>query len=181
MPDTARQRLRAGWRRLREGASTTPAPSRRTATTTPLPDSLLAQPLFGDLSPSEAAMLGLFVQREAVEAGQTVVRQGEQGDALFLIEEGQAEVRATGQDGTVATIATLGPGHYFGEIALVTGGPRTADVVAITPLTLLRLDRVGYELLAQVAATEDLAHTAHRRAAETKARLAGAAEPHVAG
>ena len=177
MPDTARQRLRAGWRGLRDGAPKTAAPSRQPAATTPLPDSLLAQPLFGDLSPSEAAMLGLFVRREAVEAGQTVVHQGEEGDALFLIEEGQAEVRATGEDGTVAMIATLGPGHYFGEIALVTGGPRTADVVAITPLTLLRLDRAGYELLTQVVATEDLTHTAQQRAAETKARLGGTVAP----
>ena len=177
MPETARQRLRAGWRRLRDGAPRSAASSRQPAATAPLPDSLLAQPLFGDLSPSEAAMLGLFVRREAVEAGQTVVRQGEQGDALFLIEEGQAEVRATGADGTVATIAALGPGHYFGEIALVTGGPRTADVVAITPLTLLRLDRAGYELLTQVAATEELTHTAHRRAEETQARLGGSAAP----
>ena len=121
-------------------------------------------------------MLGLFVRREAVESGQMVVCQGDRGDALFLIEDGRAEVRATGADGSVATIATLGPGNYFGEIALVTGGPRTADVVAVTPLTLLRLDRAGYELLTQVAATEDLTHTAHRRAAETKARLGGTAE-----
>ena len=121
-------------------------------------------------------MLGLFVRREAVESGTVVVRQGEEGDALFLIEDGQAEVRATGADGTVAPITTLGPGSYFGEIALVTGGPRTADVVALTPLTLLRLDRAGYELLTQVAATEDLTHTAHRRAEETKARLGGAPE-----
>lgn len=176
MPDTARQRLRAGWRRLRDGAPKASTSTRQPAAAVPLPDSLLAQPLFGDLSPSEAAMLGLFVRREAVETGTVVVRQGEEGDALFLIEEGQAEVRATGADGTVATITTLGPGSYFGEIALVTGGPRTADVVAVTPLTLLRLDRAGYELLTQVAATEDLTHTAHRRAEETKARLGDAPE-----
>lgn len=180
MTDTTRQRLRAGWRRLRDGAPQAAASRHQPSAAATLPASLLAQPLFGDLSPSEAAMLGLFVRREAVEAGRVVVRQGEEGDALFLIEEGQAEVRARDAAGTVATIATLGPGSYFGEIALVTGGPRTADVVAVTPLTLLRLDRAGYELLTQVAATEDLAHTAHRRAEETKARLGGSARSSAA-
>jgi CRP-like cAMP-binding protein len=179
MTDSARDRLRARWRRLREGAPRRRPSRQRPVAPAPLPASLLAQPLLGDLSPSEAAILGLFVRRESAEAGQVVVRQGEQGDALYLIEEGQAEVHARAEDGTVTTVATLGPGSYFGEIALVTGGPRNADVVAVTPLTLLRLDRAGYELLGQAAATEDLTRTAHRRAEETRARLgtAGAGGP----
>src|SRR5919199_5858671 len=102
MTDSARDRLRARWRRLREGAPRRRASRQRPVAPAPLPASLLAQPLLGDLSPSEAAILGLFVRRESAEAGQVVVRQGEQGDALYLIEDGQAEVRARAEDGTVA-------------------------------------------------------------------------------
>lgn len=171
MVDNARERLLARFRQIRER---TPAPRRKTpraAEPAPLPTSLLSQPLFGDLAPHEAALLGLFVQRESAEAGQVIVRQGEEGEALYLIEAGQVEVRAHGEAGQETTIATLGPGHYFGEIALVTGGPRNADVVALTPTTLLRLDRSGYELLTQTAATEELRHTAQRRAEETQGKL----------
>jgi CRP-like cAMP-binding protein len=171
MVDNARERLRNRFRQLRERAAAPRRKAPRAAAPAPVPASLLSQPIFGDLSPSEAALLGLFVQRESAEAGQVIVRQGEEGDALFLIESGQVEVRARDEGGDETAIATLGPGNYFGEIALVTGGPRNADVVALTPLTLLRLDRSGYELLTQAAATEELRHTAQRRAEETQAKL----------
>jgi CRP-like cAMP-binding protein len=65
-----------------------------------------------------------------VPAGTTVVARGEPADALFLIEHGHARVDDT---------ATLGPGDWFGEIALLTGVRRTADVVASTPLRLLHV------------------------------------------
>jgi voltage-gated potassium channel len=65
-----------------------------------------------------------------VATGATVVARGEPADALFLIEAGRAKVRGS---------ATLGPGDWFGEIGLLTGGRRTADVIAATPLRLLRL------------------------------------------
>lgn len=172
MPESARDRFRARLQQLRERAPARRKAEPRQPQPTPLPDSLLSQPLLGDLSPAEAAILGLFVKRETAEAGQVVVHQGDKGDALYLIEEGQVEVRATAEDGSVATLATLGPGSYFGEISLVTGEPRNADVVAATPLTLLRLDRPGYDLLGQAAATEELRHTAQRRAEETQEKLA---------
>jgi CRP-like cAMP-binding protein len=176
MVDNARERLVARFRQMRERTHVPRRKTPRQATPAPVPASLLSQPLFGDLSQSEAALLGLFVQRESAEAGQVIVRQGEEGDAFFLIESGQVEVRARDDEGNETVIAKLGPGHYFGEIALVTGGPRNADVVALTPLTLLRLDRSGYELLTQAAATEELRHTAQRRAEETQEKLGQSTE-----
>jgi CRP-like cAMP-binding protein len=171
MVDNARETLRDRFRQMRERAAAPRRKAPRQAAPAPVPVSLVSQPLFGDLSQSEAALLGLFVQRESAETGQVIVRQGDEGDALFLIESGEVEVRARDDEGQETTIAKLGPGHYFGEIALVTGGPRNADVVALTPLTLLRLDRSGYELLTQAAATEELRHTAQRRAEETQEKL----------
>ena len=171
MTESAKDRFLARLQQLRERAPARRKAAHRQPPPTPLPASLLSQPLLGDLSPAEAAILGLFIERETAEAGQIVVHQGEKGDALYLIEEGHVEVRATAEDGGVTILATLGPGSYFGEISLVTGDPRNADVVATTPLTLLRLDRPGYDLLGQAAATEELRHTAHRRAEETQAKL----------
>ena len=73
--------------------------------------------LFRDLSVAEAAILGTFMERRDYQPGDAVVRQGEVGDALYLIESGEAEVLAANQH-----IASLGVGDFFGEIALVTGG-----------------------------------------------------------
>jgi hypothetical protein len=119
---------------------------------------------FGSLSPPEAAVLRSFMERIDVEQGSTVVRQGEPGDALYLIESGQAEVRVDGH-----AIAELGPGQHFGEISLLTGGERIADVVAATRLGLLRLGRHDFEryLAHLVGVEESMARTASQRAEET--------------
>jgi hypothetical protein len=100
--------------------------------------------VFQGLSVSEAAVLGTFLERYTAEAGTVVVRQNEPGDALYLIQAGNAEVHVVGAMGRRIVVASLGPGDSFGEIALVTGGDRTADVVAVTPMTLLRLGKEAY-------------------------------------
>ncbi len=72
--------------------------------------------------------------------GASIVREGEPGDAAFVILEGEAKVVRPG--GRV--IHRLLPGDFFGEISLLDGGPRTATVVAETPMTLLGLDRAHF-------------------------------------
>jgi len=99
---------------------------------------------FHSLSVSEAAVLGTFLARSTAAPGEAIVRQGEGGDDLYLIESGQAEVQTVTRVGQRVTVATLGPGDCFGEIALVIGGERTADVIATTPIILLRLTRDAY-------------------------------------
>jgi CRP-like cAMP-binding protein len=74
--------------------------------------------------------------------GEDLVRQGDAGDAFFAIEAGQAEV-LEGE----AVVRRLGPGAYFGEVALLRDVPRTATVRALTPLRAFRLDRSGFDAL----------------------------------
>jgi CRP-like cAMP-binding protein/Zn-dependent protease len=74
--------------------------------------------------------------------GETVIEQGDVGDAFYAIWSGQVEVR---QDGTRVT--TLGPGSYFGEIALLMDVPRTATVRTVTPVRAYRLGRDGFDRL----------------------------------
>jgi Cyclic nucleotide-binding domain len=100
--------------------------------------------LFRDLSVAEAAVLGTFFERCEYTQGETIIRRGDSGDELYLIEGGEARVQIPDWAGNTAILATLGPGNYFGEIALVTGQERTADVVGATPMTLLRLTRDAY-------------------------------------
>jgi CRP-like cAMP-binding protein len=68
--------------------------------------------------------------------GTTIVRQGEKGVGFFLILDGKVEVRRKEH-----RIATLGPGSFFGEMALVGNEPRTADVVAVLPVQCLVLSQ----------------------------------------
>jgi CRP-like cAMP-binding protein len=71
-----------------------------------------------------------------------LVRQGEAGDAFYAIRSGQVDVIEDGR-----LVRTLGPGGYFGEIALLHDVPRTATVVARTPVRAYRLTREGFERL----------------------------------
>jgi CRP-like cAMP-binding protein len=68
-------------------------------------------------------------------AGETIVRAGDEPDGFYLVVAGEAEVRGD----------RLGPGDFFGELALLDETTRTADVVAATDLTVLRLDRAGFD------------------------------------
>ncbi len=86
-------------------------------------------PLFGQLSPLERANLARLVEPRQVARGEVVVRQGEPGDALYLIEAGQAVVERDG-----LAIAHLDEGSFFGEMSLLANEPHTASVRALTPL-----------------------------------------------
>ncbi len=72
--------------------------------------------------------------------GRELITQGEDADAFYAIRSGQADVIRDGEH-----IATLGPGAYFGEIALLRSSPRTATIVARTPMRAFRLDREGFD------------------------------------
>jgi CRP-like cAMP-binding protein/Zn-dependent protease len=74
--------------------------------------------------------------------GDELVTQGEPGDRFFVIESGRAEIV---RDGTV--LDSVSKGMYFGEVALLRDVPRTASVVASTPMRLFALDREGFELV----------------------------------
>jgi CRP-like cAMP-binding protein/Zn-dependent protease len=75
-----------------------------------------------------------------VAPGETIIEQGEVGEAFYVIASGQVEVIKDGE-----LVATRGPGAYFGEIALLADVPRTASVIAKTPGRVFKLDREGFE------------------------------------
>lgn len=77
-----------------------------------------------------------------VEAGRTVIRQGDLGQEFALIVSGEAEIRKDGE-----LIATIGRGTYFGEVALLDAVTRTASVIAKTDLVLEVIDRRGFNTL----------------------------------
>jgi hypothetical protein len=136
-------------------------------------DRLRETELFSGLSDAEAAVLATFIQQVDVEPETTVVRQGEPADALYFVESGEVEVRSRGAGGESKAVATMGAGEYFGEIGVLTGGERIADVVAIAPTQLLRLSKDDYEryLAHVVDIDQELGRTAAGRASEAARRL----------
>jgi len=72
----------------------------------------------------------------SVRAGQVVCREGQPGQEAFVVIEGEAEVSIGGSE-----VARIGPGGFFGELALLDGGPRVATVAALAPMELLVLTR----------------------------------------
>lgn len=87
---------------------------------------------------------GAEFPRQHVKAGDVIVREGDAGDAAYIVAEGECEVHKRVQGGT-AVVKILGPGDVFGEMAILTAGPRTATVVAKTDATMLVLTAQALE------------------------------------
>lgn len=79
---------------------------------------------------------GAEFPRRSYNRGDAIVREGEAGDAAYILVEGSCEIRKEMPTGT-QTLQTIGPGDVFGEMAILTEGPRTATVVAVEPTTVL--------------------------------------------
>jgi flavin reductase (DIM6/NTAB) family NADH-FMN oxidoreductase RutF len=93
-------------------------------------------PVFSSLPPEILAAITSGGVERTFEPGEFVVREGDPGDELFVILDGDARVERKGN-----LLATFGPGEFFGEIAVIDGRPRSADVVAATRLRTLAISR----------------------------------------
>lgn len=92
---------------------------------------LAAVPLFSACSKRDLQIVARHSEVVELPAGTAVVEEGGTGDAFFFVLAGEAVVRRRGR-----RVATLGPGHFFGELALLDPAPRDATVLAATPLTV---------------------------------------------
>jgi len=86
------------------------------------------------------AVLGL-ARRRKFSRGEVVFHEGDPGDTLHLIDRGHVAVRVTTPLGDMATLRIIGPGEYFGELALVSPAPRSATITALEPTETLVLHR----------------------------------------
>ena len=100
-----------------------------------LADDLARIPLFSDLNKRQLRKLAGGFREVTAGTGTTLVREGENsGVGFFVIAEGTAAVSVGGK-----TMATIGPGDYFGELAMITKEARTATITAETPLRCLSI------------------------------------------
>jgi NTE family protein len=100
--------------------------------------------IFDDLTADERARLAAELETLSLKRGETLVRQGETADALYIVVTGRFIVTL---DGSRTPIAELGPGQPVGEIAFLAGGVRTATVTALRDSLVLRLGRADFEAL----------------------------------
>ena len=115
---------------------------------THLEDLLTRIPLFEDVDRVALAKLAAYLDPVVVEEGDAVCRQGEPGDCLYVLATGRLGVHVHDSDGGVSRrIEGLGPGDVFGEMALLTGEPRSATVRAEAWSRVLRLDRERFDEL----------------------------------
>jgi CRP-like cAMP-binding protein len=103
-------------------------------------DALAKAPLFRNLSRNDLVALAKVTEDLEVEEGKVLAREGDIGHEFFVIVDGEVDVAKEGE-----TVRKLGPGDFFGEIALIWESPRrTATVTAATPVRLFVLTRPAF-------------------------------------
>ena len=107
-------------------------------------DAVRRVPLFADLSKREAQQIARLFKERRFAQGETVVREGSDGAAFFVIESGEASVSVGGKER-----AALKPGDYFGEIALIDEGARLATITASSELVCFGLTYWDFRPLVQ--------------------------------
>jgi len=103
-------------------------------------ETLKAVPLFAECDDKQLAFIATQVDEVDFVQGRDLCREGAGGGEFFIILSGTAEVRRQGRH-----LRELGAGDFFGEIALLDGGPRTATVTALSPMRCLVLSRGQFQ------------------------------------
>ena len=104
-------------------------------------------PLFSDLAPSEIIDVLRIARVVQFEPGQKLCSRGEPGDCAYLLEQGSASVRIAEGSAPAVEVARVGPGEILGELSLVDGHPRSADVVALGVVRGYRIDRSEFDAM----------------------------------
>jgi CRP/FNR family cyclic AMP-dependent transcriptional regulator len=120
-------------------------------------------PFFAEIEPSKLKLLAFMSERAGFDDGKVLFRQGDAGDAAYLILDGQAEVVLEGAAGPLI-VATLGANDIVGDMAILTGAPRAATVRAKGRLVALRIAKDPFMRMVRefpnmaVSIMQELAH-----------------------
>ena len=151
------------------GQKTTPAAGGPKRAITP--GSLRRIKILAGLNDAQLEHLTDFMELQRVPQWSVVVRQGDEGDAMYLILEGELRARVVVGDQEMI-LSTFGPGEFFGDMSLFDQGPRSADVVANVDCTLIKISAVAFDRLTREApalATPFLQATSKTLAARIRA------------
>lgn len=137
-------------------------------------DLLARVPLFSELSPDELARVVAVAVPRSFPKGVRVFHEGDDSDACYVVRAGDLRVTREHSDGRAITLATLAGGDFFGELAMLDGGTRSASVETITDAELLALP--ASDMRRVIAANGDIAAKVivalTRRLRETNERVA---------
>src|SRR5664280_1511351 len=111
-------------------------------------DRLKTIPLFSSLSDKALDTVSVFASETSVSTGKRLVHEGDYSYDLIVIESGTADVIKGGE-----VIGSLGPGDVFGEMGMLSGGKRTADVIATSSMRLITLSKSDLRRIEEVAMT----------------------------
>jgi small-conductance mechanosensitive channel/CRP-like cAMP-binding protein len=125
--------------------------------------------IFAPLSTEETEMLAQAATSHVFAPGETVIRAGDPGSSMFVVHNGRVDVQLN-ENGRARTVATLSEGAFFGEMALFTGEPRTANIVALEETEVLE---IGHAAMKRVFDTNpDLVESLSHIIAERRQGLA---------
>jgi len=124
----------------RAGASDVPANNNDVA------ERLKAVDIFAPLSDEEISKLACAAASHVYAPGEIVIHAGDEGSSMFVVRRGRVEVRV-GDNGDMRTVAQLREGDFFGEMALLTGEPRSADIVAADETEVIEVGHEAMKLL----------------------------------
>jgi CRP/FNR family transcriptional regulator, cyclic AMP receptor protein len=102
-------------------------------------------PIFSELTDDDIASLSRLAARRRIPKDTVVFFENEEGDFFFMILEGRIKVTILGDDGREVILSVLGPGDFFGEMALLDNEPRSATAIAIEETELLSLHRTDFQ------------------------------------
>jgi small-conductance mechanosensitive channel/CRP-like cAMP-binding protein len=134
---------------------------------------LSAVDIFAPLTADELSMLADGAAGHVYAPGETIIRAGDSGASMFVVHRGSVDIRVDGVGGQTRTVNTLGEGSFFGEMALFTGEPRTASVVAAEETEVFE---IGHEAMRDLFRSnphlvESLSHTIAERRVALAARV----------
>lgn len=180
---------RAIWYALRRNGLKVPFPMRTVQIertrggreTTPDVESVLTRindvHLLDALTEDQKRELSVAARQSSFSRGETIIRHGDLGSSMFIVHRGEVSVRRV-EDDTIDEIARLDEGDVFGEISLLTGERRTADVVACTDVVVLEISKEALQPL--IEATPELAHELSERMIRRRAGLDDHSAAHAA-
>lgn len=113
----------------------------------PVMSGVASTPLFSDMTPIELTEVLGRLRHHEFPAGRVVVKEGDPGESLFVLSEGRVRVTTRDPRGKSVELAELKEGDFFGEVALLTGKPRTATITSVENTEVLELTRADLEAL----------------------------------
>jgi small-conductance mechanosensitive channel/CRP-like cAMP-binding protein len=125
--------------------------------------------IFEPLTAQEKDVIVGSLVKAVFAPGEIIIRRGDPGESMFVVFRGKVEVRLPSNNGDLQQVAVLEPGNFFGEMALLTGEPRTADVSAVGEVEILEIRKGVLEQL--LSNNAQLAEELSRKIADRQAQL----------